>query len=461
LHTALNYSKIFTMMANLTLIVAEGEGQKIEFKEGLNRLDREIVAFANASGGSIFLGIADSGEIQGVDVSNEMVSRVQDIARNCDPSIEVSTRRRGKRVLEVQVPEGDHKPHQCKDGFFLRTGPNSQKLKRGEIIRIATSSGAYHFDESINNRFKYPEDLSGDALQRFLELSGIVHQADPDTILLSLDVAESRHSEIRLRQAGVLFFAREPQLFLKESQITCVRYQGTDRFQVADRCEIEGTAIPMIENALDFVKKSVSVAYQVTGEAQRLEIFTYPLSAVREAIINAVMHRDYLYDCSHIYVHIFSDRLEVESPGGLPPGLTMKDLGQRSVRRNRAIADLLYRAKFVERIGSGLQRMERALTENGNPPMEISATNFFVVRFLPRVEKMNSQSLTKRQYTLYQYVRECGGMSKRDAASFLAVSGDTALREIKVLLKEGLLTQTGVGRGIKYVPTNSSLNGRK
>jgi ATP-dependent DNA helicase RecG len=440
------------MKTDLNLIIAEGEGQTVEFKERLSRMDREIVAFANASGGAIFVGITDNGEIPGIEITNELTSRVQDTARNCDPPVDVTLYKHRSMVLEVRVAEGQQKPHQCHDGFFLRNGPNTQKLKRSEIMALALATGVHRFDESLNAEFRYPEDFDRAAFDYFLSLSGVGLVADTESILLSLDVAEEQDASLRLRQAAVLFFAREPQRFLKESMVTCVRYRGSDRFNVIDRAEILGSPIAMIEDSLKFVKRNTAVSYEIDGNAQHKELYTYPLPAVREAIINAVMHRDYYYDGSHVYVHIFSDRLEIENPGGLPAGLTLADLGKRSVRRNRAVADLLYRAKFIERIGSGIQRMESSLAQNGNPPMEISATNFFVVKFYPRVQTVDNTPLTSRQNTLYQLALARHTIRKGEAAIHLGVSNDTALREIKTLMSLGLLQQTGSGKRTRYIP---------
>lgn len=434
----------------LALIVGQGEGQKVEFKEKPNRLDREIVAFANASGGSIFLGVNDSGKISGIRLTNKLKSELHDTARNCDPPIRISIEEHSGQAIEVRVNEGDNKPYRCKDGFFLWIGPNTQKLKRNEIAQIILSEGKHHFDEMLNEDFIFQKDFDKGKLDRFLEIAGIEHHAPHRNILASLDVAQIFPRHIKLRQAGVLFFAKEPQHFLKESHISCVRYSGTDRFDVIDREEIYGDPITMIERALRFAKRNVRVQYSITANAQHQEIYEYPLVAIREAIINAVMHRDYYYDASHIYIHIFSDRLEIENPGGLYHGLKIEDLGKRSVRRNRTIADLLYRAKFVERIGSGIQRMEKALELNNNPPMEITATNFFVVKFFPRIASDRTLSLTTRQNKLYQFIKGKGSVSKTEAAQLLGVSGDTALREIKILMQEVLIQKSGVGKNTVY-----------
>ncbi len=147
---------------------------------------------------------------------------------------------------------------------------------------------------------------------------------------------------------------------------------------------------------------------------------------------------------------MFSDRLEVENPGGLLPGLRFEELGTRSVRRNRTIADLLFRAKYVELIGSGIQRMQRALEENGNPPMQLSATSFFVVRFFPRVESLEAIQLTPRQIQLCQLFAARRTLTKSDVVTELGISGDTALREISKLMQAGVVEKLGVSRNTRY-----------
>jgi ATP-dependent DNA helicase RecG len=249
----------------------------------------------------------------------------------------------------------------------------------------------------------------------------------------------------------VLFFAKEPQLFLKESHISCIRYEGVDRYSVLDRAEVVGDPINLIEESLRFVRRNTSAKQVVTGNARHQDLREYPMVAVRESIVNAVMHRDYYYDGSHTYLHLFSDRLEVENPGALPPGLRVEDLGTRSVRRNRTIADLLYRVKYVEQIGSGIQRMERALKENGNPPMEISVTSFFAVKFYPRTDFEGATTLTPRQGKLYRLIADRGTITSSQAAGLLGVSGDTALREINTLIHAGVVEKRGTGKSTTYV----------
>jgi ATP-dependent DNA helicase RecG len=127
------------------------------------------------------------------------------------------------------------------------------------------------------------------------------------------------------------------------------------------------------------------------------------------------------------------------------------------VRRNRAIADLLYRAKYIERVGSGISRIRNALTQNNNPPFEVTSTNFFVIRFFPRIKSAAKLQLTPRQAKLHQFLGERGVVSKRDAAVWLGVSEDTALRELIALASYGLVSRQGNGKAIRYAVTYDSV----
>jgi len=189
----------------LTLILSEGEGERIEFKEGLGQLDREIVALSNAGGGSIFVGVNHQGEIVGINVGNRMQSEVSTIARNCDPSLKVETFVYSEKVLEVRVSEGTDKPYRCKGGFFLRMGPNTQKLNRNEIRQLILSSGTYRFDEASNGRFQFPQDFDRKKLDEYVNLCSFATTAEPEDILISLDAARRVKNRVVLCNAGVLF----------------------------------------------------------------------------------------------------------------------------------------------------------------------------------------------------------------------------------------------------------------
>jgi len=444
----------------LQLALEEGEGLKVEFKEKLSNLDREIVAFANTCGGTIYLGVDDSGKIIGIKVDNALKSQVADIAYNCDPNIKVHLHYyRQEKVLAVHVTEGLDKPYRCKEGFYMRNGPCTQKLKRDDIVNLINQSEKIRFDEALNEHFQHPKDFSQESLDEYLRTSGISLKAPAPDILVSLNAAVNIHNKLVFTNAGVLFFAKDPQKFFPESSITAIKYKTSDRFSIIDKKDFKGSPLSQIENTLAFALRHMSVEHEICmikgpHLGTRQDVYEYSPVALREAVINAVTHRDYLYDSSHIYVHMFADYIEIENPGGLYRGLHIEELGKRSIRRNRLIADLLHRARFIERVGSGFSRMKQALLENNNPPLEVVASNFFNIRFYKRLQRFDPTTLTSRQLTIYNMLCKDQGMPKRDIALKLQVSEDTVLRELKHLIQINLVVQRGVGRATVYAAKN-------
>lgn len=433
----------------LSIVLQDGEGQSIEFKRSLEKIDREMVAFANASGGSIFIGIDDNGSIVGVSPTNRLLSQIHDIGRNCDPPLNLKIQKH-ENIIEVVVPEGKNKPYSCHGGFYLRIGPTSQKLSRDEISRFAIGEGRVHFDEEVNSRFEYPAHFSKERYDHFCKLTGISLHFPIEDVLQNINAAEKQAGRLLFTNAAILFFAKDPQHFFPEAYITAVRYRGDDRYAILDRKDMKGDPIAQIEEAFLFCKRHTQESIVIAKKAQHLTVEDYPVVAVREAIVNAVMHRDYFYDSSHTYIHLFDSKMEIENPGGLFPGLHFEDLGKRSVRRNRLLADLLFRAKFIEMVGSGVQRIYQSLKENGNPPPEIQATNFFRVLYKKRVTS-ESLALTARQRDLLHFMLNRGSVTKSECAAILKTSEDTALREIKALLRLKLIEKRGTGKSTRYV----------
>lgn len=315
----------------MQLVLSEGEGLSVEFKECLSNIDREIVAFANTSGGVIYLGVNDEGKVIGIPITNALKSQVTDIAHNIDPSIKVIGHEFPEdHVLAIHVPSGHYKPYRCKDGFFIRNGPSSQMLRRNEIVELLNQHSMIRFDETLNQSFRYPEDFSQEALALYLKRCGITTRARDYDVLLSLNVAQEHEGRLVFNNAGVLFLAKDPQKFFPESYITGVTYKTDARFSIIDKKDFKGSLIDQIEQSIAFMMRHVSVEPRIMGKVTSLgsreDVYQYPPVVVREAIINAVTHRDYFYDSAHIYLHMFPDYVEIDSPGGLHRGLSIEDL---------------------------------------------------------------------------------------------------------------------------------------
>ena len=156
---------------------------------------------------------------------------------------------------------------------------------------------------------------------------------------------------------------------------------------VLDRKDFAGGIVTDIEDSLRFIERNTRTAYRIE-KLQREEIPEYPMAALREAITNAVMHRDWFIEGANVFVEIYEDRIEVSSPGGLPKGMLPEDLGSKSVRRNPLIADLLHRIAFIEKAGTGIRRMREGARNQGYPEPKFSADGFFtaVFRRLVRIQ---------------------------------------------------------------------------
>jgi predicted HTH transcriptional regulator len=243
----------------------------------------------------------------------------------------------------------------------------------------------------------------------------------------------------------------KPRQFIPEAYLTAVRYRGTDKFSILDRKDFDGNIIDQIEDGIAFAEKHIEVAYEISGSAKRQDRRRFPLIAVREALINALIHRDYGFQNSCVFLNIFSDRLEIESPGGIPASRKPEEIEGRSVRRNPILADLLYRAGFGEKPGSGLVRIKEVLSENGNPPYSIAASNFFAMRMLPSIVKARGVSHTRRQLEILALLEAAGRpLSTPEIAAQVNTSTTTVTRELKDLIAKKEVSVVGAGRSVQY-----------
>ena len=347
------------------------------------------------------MGVSDDGKVVGVPVSNTLRAQIQDIARNCDPPVKIREEV-VDRVLVIHVRESESKPVQCSDGFFWRQGAVTQKLSRDEIRDFFRFEGSIRFDFTPCSRFKYPQDFDQEKFDTWLGYSGITGQPQVEDVLVNIDVAERVGSGLLFRNAGVLFFAKNVRRFFPQAYITCLLAKGTDKADILDRKDFDGGIVADIESALHFIERNTRTAYRIKGLI-RENIPEFPTGALREAITNSVMHRDWFLEGANIFVEIYTDRIEVVSPGGLPRGLALSDLGSKSVRRNALIADLLHRISFIEKAGTGIRRIRNEVRAQGCPEPEFDVNGFFTVTFRPNpmvreeVERLSGEQVTPKE----------------------------------------------------------------
>ena len=448
-------------------ILQNGESYLVEFKERINTtLSRELTAFANASGGKIYLGVNDRGESVGIEISNRLRSQIQDIANNCQPSIHINLHEY-KNILIITIPEGKDKPYQCSDGFFIRMGANAQKMNRDRIFDFLQSEGKLRFEEQLHNKYDFNKDFLPQKLKAYLNLAGITSTLDDESILINLGVAEMVDGKLRMNNAGVLFFTESILLLCEQATITCGVFDGTERIHVLNRKDYTMDIISNIENALHFIRQELRVKYEMTGTARRREVYELPLDAIREAVINAVVHRDYFLSGSHTVIEVFDDRIEISNPGGLPKGLKEEDFGKKAVRRNQIIASLLHRIDFVENMGTGISKIKDLLKKANAPEPRFEFGGFYTILFprpkpLALLDETSSEKLGEKlgenEMKVIQYLYKNRKASIVSIAQSIGLSTTGVEKIISRLKDKNVLKRIGPAKGGYWEIPSTILN---
>ena len=353
----------------LAEIIALGESTTIEFKRSVTSdLGREICAFANSSGGEILLGVSDNGDIVGISDSNRLKSQIQNIARSADPPITIEIERL-EPVYCIRVPPQRGKPFSFRGKFYSREGTNSQQMSRDEVRRFFDKEGLIHFDENICHKFSLDADLDEKTWGLFRTRANIPAEMAPETALQNLNLI---NEDSQVTNAGAWLLAKDIRKFNISADISCGLFMGTDKVQILDRRDFHGDIYSMINETMAWILSKINIEF-IIKQLKREERPELPREAIREAVVNAFAHRNYR-STANIQIYLFSDRLEIVSPGGLPTGMTEADLGVKSVPRNPLLFNLLYRMNAVEHIGSGIRRIRDLCHEHGiaEPVIQVS-----------------------------------------------------------------------------------------
>jgi ATP-dependent DNA helicase RecG len=436
--------------------IQAGEGYHVEFKRNVNSdISREIVAFANSSGGRIFIGIEDDGRIEGIAITNELKARVQSMARDCDPPVNVETAA-FNNILIVEVPEGTNKPYRCTNGFYIRSGASCAKLSTEEIREFMIAEGKLRFEEMVTPAAAYPAALDESAVSRYFRLAGISGVIGMEEILMNLGVLVRNGSGSMLNNAGALFFAKDPARILPHSVVTCLLFKGNSKVHILDRKSFEFDLLRNIDEAILFIERHLNLAYEIK-EVRRKEILEIPEFVIREAIVNAVAHRDYFERGANVQVDIFDNRVEISNPGGLPKGLKPENFGKHSVARNSLVSALLHRCNYIEKAGTGVQRMRDAMKEAGllEPTFEFSG--FFTIilrRFNLNKDIMQEFGLNnKRAERIVAILRQLivhQALDVEGIAADLSTSSRTIRNDIDLLVTKGWVEPSGTTKGRNY-----------
>lgn len=358
-------------------MVAEGEGLTVEFKEKYTpKIDRDIVAFANTKGGLILLGVSDSGEVVGEKLTNRLKAEIHSIARNCEPDIPLGKIIQVGNIVAIEVLVGDEKPYSCAAGYYRRLDAVSQKMTRKEIQHLFQGMPSIPFEDKIHPNVTW-KDISKQKIEAFFDEAQIDYRKiNPPNVLNSLNLSANN----KVKNAGVMFFAKDPRRAILQCQMTLLAFKGSDRTHIYDRKDVQDDLLTQYKEAIIFLEKHLNVRSEIEG-VNRRDIYEIPFKALREAIANAIIHRDYSVRGTSIMVEVHENKVVISNPGGFPSEMDKSKLGKASVRRNEVIADIFARMHKVERIGSGFQRIRESLNEAKLPFPSIESDSFFIITF--------------------------------------------------------------------------------
>ena len=445
-------------------LIEKGESEIVEFKISTAQLDKSlksVCGFLNHKGGVVYFGIYKN-KIVGQDVSDQTLKSIsQKVRQKIKPEIspEIRVLEIGeKKIVEVEITKGTNKPYYLDGIAYKRIGSENTVVTPEELERIILNKRKRHFDAEICEGAD-PEDIDDETVRWFLRRVKYERNfnVDPETsveeVLDRLDLIKNG----KLTNAAILLFGTKPQKFFLQAEVRCARFKGTKPVKpFMDMKVFGGSIIDQVSKSLGFVLEHIPMEVYLAGKPEREERYEYPPDAIREAITNAICHRDY-ETSSNVQIRIFDNRIEVWGCGSLPEPLTPEDLKKdhRSIPRNPLIAKSFFLLKYIEQWGTGTNDMIDMCLDWGLPePLFEYVTGDLVVTFgKSRLtdDFLEESELNERQKKAVGYVKENKEISNEIYREINNIGKVVAAKELNELVDKTIFKTVGQARATKYV----------
>lgn len=487
---------------SLEALIHRGETPTVEFKIAPPRpsdLAERICGFANSLGGYIIFGVKDkTWQLEGVKDISDALDKVLQAARLCKPPVRFDpihphiVELEEKQLIIAHISPNDGTLYQSGGVCWIRRGTFTVPMTVTEIEEFLYSKGVLAWETQPVLRATL-EDVDMKQVEAYLEqrserskVAGRLSKLED--ILLNIGCAavtkdEQQQEIIRPTNAGLLLFGYDPQQILLQAEVVCVLYtRGSARQRFADRRILHGTITQQIDQAEAFLKQYIPVAGRIEG-FHRIDEPDYPIEALREAVVNAVVHRDYSLRGEAVRVFYYPDRVEIHNPGLLMPGVSLEDLRMGRVRskpRNPVIATSLrdFPGGYMERVGSGISFMIDQMRQLGRPDPRFEERGEFIVTFfkeLPaasvaetesslstsvdqRVNEQRKSSINsadaerkKRQRQALRYVHMHGFITSNQYHTLTDIPELIAAQELEAMRKQGALRAIDQSSGRRYM----------
>lgn len=413
-------------------------------------IKKEIVAFANSEGGTIYIGVSDDGEVVGIEDSDKSGLQVSNMVHdNIKPDLSMFVSYRtlnfdGKEVLSIDVERGTNRPYYLAnkglrpEGVYIRHGFSSIPASDSTIRNMIkeTDGDVYEALRSIN------QDLTFNSCENEFKNRNI----DFKEQALKLVSNDGLYTNL-----GLLLSDQCPYT------IKAAVFEDYDQSLFKDRNEFSGSLLKQLEDVYSFIDK-YNNNRSTFDKLWRIDTRDYPEKALREALLNSIVHRDYSYSASTL-ISIYKDRLEIVSVGGLMPGYELKDIKNGlSDTRNPNLANIFYRLKLIEAYGTGIKKIYDAYELSGCEPEIITTNNSFKI-ILPNINYKQNNNLyissPEMKYCdeniLLKYLNDNQSITRREVETLMGLSQSSAGRILKKMVDEGKLIQFGGSKNIKYM----------
>lgn len=364
------------------------EDSHTDFKEAVghnSELVKDLVCFANSDGGHLVIGVTKDRSVLGVSDTDQLLLKVDDVAfQSCSPPVTVVSeivRLDGKDVVVLNIPKGDQRPYSTNEGhYYIRSGTRCRRASREELLRLFQAARSLFYDEQPLPRLDLA-DLDLDAVSRYLDDT---NQPDLDDDLARLLRAWRMYDGSHPTAGGVVVFGRRPQAALESSRVVVGALADNDiGDDFIDRKDLYGPLLSVIAQIETFLRLYLRTGHEIVGfeKEKREEI---PMAALREAVVNALVHRDYTIP-GPIRVFVLSDRVEVRSPGRPPNSVDAEAMRAGvHVTRNPHIYSRVAAAELATRAGTGIRRITPLLKDTNGTSLGIAISDAEVALTLPR-----------------------------------------------------------------------------
>jgi ATP-dependent DNA helicase RecG len=458
-------------MSNLSLFPVsplEPESETVEYKSSWHQdYLKSLAAFANTRGGTLRVGVRDDFTIVGWNgdarAQEDIVSRIVEILNVHPLRVEVE-HHDGKPVLAITMIRAAT-PVSVRGRFYRRIGNTTQEVPEAERIRFLLEKTGQSWDElpcDATTADLSPSTLADFRLQARERLPMLLPSESVESILEKLRL---RTSENSLKRGTYLLFGNAPHALYRSAAVQVGRFANATT--ILDEQLIHGNIFDQLRDTMQALRKYLLVRYEIPKtssgrsaieDLQRREIWEIPFDAIREAVLNALIHRDYMVH-GMIQIRVYDDRMTIDNPGGLMEGLTVSHLledSHQSLLRNPMLAEIIYFTRLIERWGTGTIRMRDACRIDGVPDPEFTAAPFaFTVTFRRLANSTNKQpvALSKAEAAILAIAEMEKQITTRLCAERLHISRPYAWQILNKLVDRGLLEPHGEGRSRSYEMT--------